>query len=137
MYKYTIHASGQIVVFHQPREIPEIRDFPYKKPPFGGPKNSWEIGGYNLTLPGWVMGMVQLPMARYLVEGAVVQLGNHGVLHPGETCWDGPIGTSVTLQGINIAPENRPLEKEIPIGNHHLHGYVSFLEGNSHSTWNP
>ena len=27
-----------------------------------------------------------------------------------------------TLPETNIAPENRPLEKEIPIGNHHLWG---------------
>ena len=27
---------------------------------------------------------------------------------------------TVTLPEINIAPENRPLEKEIPIGNHHF-----------------
>ena len=26
----------------------------------------------------------------------------------------------VTLPENNIAPENRPLEKEIPIGNHHF-----------------
>ncbi len=25
-----------------------------------------------------------------------------------------------TLPETNIAPENRPLEKEIPIGNHHI-----------------
>ena len=36
-----------------------------------------------------------------------------------------------TLLETNIAPENRPLEKEIPIGNHHLQGYVSFRDGNS------
>ena len=28
--------------------------------------------------------------------------------------------TSVTLPETNIAPENEPLEKEIPIGNHHF-----------------
>ena len=28
--------------------------------------------------------------------------------------------TSFTLPETNIAPENRPLEKEIPIGNHHF-----------------
>ena len=28
----------------------------------------------------------------------------------------------VTLPETNIAPENRPLEKEIPIGNHHFWG---------------
>ena len=33
-----------------------------------------------------------------------------------------------TLPETNIAPENRPLEKEIPIGNHHFEGYVSFRE---------
>ena len=33
-----------------------------------------------------------------------------------------------TLPETNIAPENRPLEKEIPIGNHHFWGYVSFRE---------
>ncbi len=27
---------------------------------------------------------------------------------------------SFTLPETNIAPENRPLEKEIPIGNHHF-----------------
>ena len=27
-----------------------------------------------------------------------------------------------TLPETNIAPENRPLEKEIPIGNHHFQG---------------
>ena len=31
-----------------------------------------------------------------------------------------------TLPKTNIAPENRPLEKEIPIGNHHFRCYVSF-----------
>jgi len=39
--------------------------------------------------------------------------------------------TKNTLLETNIAPENRPLEKEIPIGNHHLQGYVSFRDGNS------
>ena len=34
----------------------------------------------------------------------------------------------VTLPETNIAPENRPLEKEIPIGNHQFWGYVSFRE---------
>jgi len=29
---------------------------------------------------------------------------------------------SITLPETNIAPENRPLEKEIPIGNHHFQG---------------
>ena len=29
---------------------------------------------------------------------------------------------SFTLPETNIAPENRPLGKEIPIGNHHLQG---------------
>ncbi len=64
-----------------------------------------------------------------------------------------------TLPETNIAPENRPLEKEIPIGNHHFQGRtVCFREGsfltphwvtlmgnasfqpadrlNSHSMWN-
>ncbi len=27
---------------------------------------------------------------------------------------------NVTLPETNVAPENRPLEKEIPIGNHHF-----------------
>ena len=36
--------------------------------------------------------------------------------------------TIVTLPETNIAPENRPLEKDIPIGNHHFRGYVSFRE---------
>ncbi len=31
----------------------------------------------------------------------------------------------------NIAPENRPLEKEIPIGNHHFHG-VMLVSGRVH-----
>ena len=31
-----------------------------------------------------------------------------------------------------IVPENRPLEKEIPIGNHHFLAYVSFRECNLH-----
>ena len=35
-------------------------------------------------------------------------------------------GQSYTLPETNIAPENRPLEKEIPIGNHQT---VSFREG--------
>ena len=35
-----------------------------------------------------------------------------------------------TLPETNVAPENRPLEKEIPIGNHHIFKcYVSFREG--------
>ena len=29
-----------------------------------------------------------------------------------------------TLPETNIAPENRPLEKEIPIGNHHFLGSI-------------
>ena len=29
-------------------------------------------------------------------------------------------GLRTTLPKTNIAPENRPLEKEIPIGNHHF-----------------
>ena len=36
----------------------------------------------------------------------------------------------VTLPETNITPENRPLEKEIPIGNHHFFRQtVSFREG--------
>ena len=39
----------------------------------------------------------------------------------------------VTLPETNIAPENRPLEKEIPIGNHHFQvRAVSFREGTFH-----
>ena len=35
-----------------------------------------------------------------------------------------------TLPETNMSPENRPLEKEIPIGNHHFKGQtVSFREG--------
>ena len=39
------------------------------------------------------------------------------------------IGTSCkhTLPETNIAPENRPLEKEIPIGNHHFWGAMLVL----------
>ena len=38
---------------------------------------------------------------------------------------------SLPLPETTIAPENRPLEKEIPIGNHHFQGRtVSFREGN-------
>ena len=38
--------------------------------------------------------------------------------------------TGGILPETNIAPENRPLEKEIPIGNHHFYGQaVSFREG--------
>ena len=33
---------------------------------------------------------------------------------------DFSIETTDTLPETNIAPENRPLEKEIPIGNHHF-----------------
>ena len=37
----------------------------------------------------------------------------------------------ITLPETNIAPENRPLEKEIPSGNHHFQGRaVSFRENN-------
>ena len=32
------------------------------------------------------------------------------------------LGMTNTLPKTNIAPENRPLEKEIPIGNHHFQG---------------
>ena len=35
-----------------------------------------------------------------------------------------------TLLETNIAPENRPLEKEIPIGTIIFMGYVSLPEGN-------
>ena len=28
----------------------------------------------------------------------------------------------ITLPETNIVPENRPLEKEIPVGNHHFEG---------------
>ena len=31
-----------------------------------------------------------------------------------------PMIQAITLPQTNIAPENRPLEKEIPIGNHHF-----------------
>ena len=34
-----------------------------------------------------------------------------------------------TLPETNVAPENRPLEKEIPIGTTIFRGYVSFREG--------
>ena len=37
---------------------------------------------------------------------------------------------SSTLPETNMAPENNPLEKEIPIGNHRFRGYVSFRECN-------
>ena len=32
----------------------------------------------------------------------------------------------VTLPKTNMAPENRPLEKELPIGNHHFQGLCQF-----------
>ena len=32
------------------------------------------------------------------------------------------MGIDVTLPETNIAPENGPLEKEIPIGSHHFQG---------------
>ena len=35
----------------------------------------------------------------------------------------------LTLPETNIAPENRPLEKEIPIGIHHLQGLCWFYGG--------
>jgi len=57
-------------------------------------------------------------------------------IHPGKLVFCGAIGSlgiisnrqkqhpsaynSFTLPKTNIAPENRPLEKEIPIGNHHF-----------------
>ena len=31
-----------------------------------------------------------------------------------------PLKNGGTLPETNVAPENRPLEKEIPIGNHHF-----------------
>ena len=34
------------IIFHQPREIPEIRGFSLTKPPFGGPKLVW--GRYEI-----------------------------------------------------------------------------------------
>ena len=45
----------------------------------------------------------------------------------------------ITLPKTNISPENRPLEKEIPIGNHHFQGRsVSFREGISwRLPWRP
>ena len=43
-------------------------------------------------------------------EGISQSLGVWPSSQPGPT----------TLPKTNIAPENRPLEKEIPIGNHHL-----------------
>ena len=40
----------------------------------------------------------------------------------------------VQLHSLKLTPENRPLEKEIPIGNHNFWGakyrYASFREGN-------
>ena len=35
-------------------------------------------------------------------------------------CFSFFVLTDVTLPETNVAPENRPLEKEIPIGNHHF-----------------
>ena len=35
----------------------------------------------------------------------------------------------LTLPETNIAPENRPLEKEIPIGNHHILGWAILVLG--------
>ena len=37
-------------------------------------------------------------------------------------------GQVLTLHETNIASENRPSEKEIPVGNHHFKWYVSFRE---------
>ena len=37
-----------------------------------------------------------------------------------ESCWFLAVSKGNTLPETNIAPENRPLEKEIPIGNHHF-----------------
>ena len=39
-----------------------------------------------------------------------------------QTSRNQPPDRPITLPETNIAPENRPLEKEIPIGNHHFHG---------------
>ena len=43
-------------------------------------------------------------------------------------------GWNTTLPETNIAPENRPLEKEIPIGNHHVLGAMLVL-GRVVSSW--
>ena len=41
----------------------------------------------------------------------------------------------VTLPKTNIAPENRPLEKEIPIGNHHFQVLCYFQGGYEHEIY--
>ena len=42
-----------------------------------------------------------------------------------------------TLPETNVAPENRPLEKEIPIGNHHFQVPCYFQGGYIASEWAP
>ena len=52
-----------------------------------------------------------------IFAGAIMFTKTNGSGHGGHGPWiQAPGGT---LHETNIAPENRPLEKEIPIGNHH------------------
>ena len=51
-------------------------------------------------------------------------------------CWF-LLGWLPSLKLSNIVPENRPLEKEILIGNHHLYGLCSFFVGVVNYSKNP
>ena len=104
MYKYTIYASGQIIIFHQPRENPEHkRFFSLLFTTIWGPKTR-VLGGYNLTLPGWVMGMVQLPSAGTWSNEPSFNLEIMAFFTLAKFVGMDPNGTSVTLPETNSSP---------------------------------
>ena len=70
-------------------------------------------------LIGCVLGVLPLEVQTASIFSPVRGTGFHHDFSRGEKHQSKRF-TTITLPKTNIAPENRPLEKEIPIGNHHF-----------------
>ena len=99
------------------------------------------VGGMVLLMEDMRRSPVEVGSLSHYLQGFSTIPGGCLKLQP-ESYWengwvDNPMPTCVaeflriiTLPKTNIAPENRPLEREIPIGKHRLEGRpVGFREG--------
>ena len=76
----------------------------------------------NLVNPGSPVSPTQFVSGRFRMIHGSHQFPTKGPIRFGRL--------GLTFPETNVAPENRPLEKEIPIGNHHFQGQtVSFRGG--------
>ena len=99
----------------------------------------WQLFLWNFLLLGWKLWSGHLPGKTRKTRTRMDLLTAKLETGKGERTWIdvGILGILLpksidrcTLPETNVAPENRPLEKEIPIGNHHFQvRTLSFREG--------